>query len=114
MLDLRTLSSLTDFFVICTAMSSPQIAALRESIKESLNKQQCRVRHVEGSAAGAAPNEPQWVLIDCEDVVVHLLDERARDFYRLEQLWGDAPRVPIKAEPKAKADIKKHKTRTSS
>ena len=95
---MRALSTVTDFFVICTAESSPQVAAIQARIEAVLAQQREDVWHVEGSAkgsAGAFPREPQWVLMDCGNLVVHLLDQQARAFYRLEELWADAPRIPV-------------------
>ena len=99
-MDLRSLSTVTDFFVVCTAGSAAQIRAIQEHLEETLRQHRCRVWHTEGRASGIGStrrfqDEPQWVLMDCGDVVVHLLDPRARAFYRLEELWADAPRVSI-------------------
>lgn len=98
-MDLRALSNVTDFFVVCTADSAPQISAIKDHIEATLARQGCRVFHAEGTAAAPGPRRdrdvPQWVLLDCGDVVVHLLDEPARTFYQLEGLWADAPRVPL-------------------
>ena len=99
-IDLRALSTVTDFFVVCTAGSAPQITAIQEHIEAALHQHGCRVWHTEGRASGIGPgrrfqDESQWVLMDCGDVVVHLLDSRARAFYRLEELWADAPRLPL-------------------
>ena len=105
MLDLRTLSTITDFFVICTAGSSRQVAALKDHIEATLLRQGSAVGHTEGTSAPSrgGPNaEPLWMLMDCGDLVVHLLDQSARSFYRLEHLWADAPRVPVPA-PAAQA-----------
>ena len=102
-IDIRALSDVTDFFVVCTAQSAPQLAALRDHIDETLSRQGESVWHTEGTPA--SPGRPetvhdlQWVLLDCGDVVVHLLDPRARTFYRLEDLWADAPRVAIDRQP---------------
>ena len=101
-LDVRAGSSVTDFFVLCTAGSSPQLAALQEHIEAVLAQRGERIGHAEGAAAprdGAEADAPRWVLLDCADVVVHLLDQRARAFYRLEDLWADAPRVALPPEP---------------
>lgn len=103
-MDLRLLSSITDFFVLCTATSTRHLDALREHIEAALTRQGQSVWHVEGTSADAQPahegrQEPHWILMDCGDVVVHLLDARARDFYQLERLWGDAPRIPFSASP---------------
>ena len=99
-MDLRSLSSVTDFFVICTAGSPRQLDAIKDHIEAKLAEAGSAVWHIEGSPAAAAPAwrgnfEPQWVLMDCGEVVVHLLDQRTRSFYRLEDLWADAPRVPV-------------------
>jgi len=99
-IDLRAFSSVTDFFVICTAGSSRQIAALTEHLETVLPRQGCPVWHTEGIprtrhrfVQGA--EEPHWVLLDCGDAVIHLLNEPARAFYRLEDLWADAPRMAV-------------------
>jgi ribosome-associated protein len=101
-LDLRAHSTVTGFFVICTVGSTPQITAIQEHIEAVLAQHGGTVWHTEGipvprtTSQGANP-EPLWVLMDCGDVVVHLLDQHARAFYRLEELWADAPRVPVSA-----------------
>ena len=99
-MDVRRLSSVTDFFVVCTTGSARQITALKDAIETALTQQGCRVWHTEGiasapSSGSSFTHEPQWVLMDCGEIVVHLLDQHARAFYRLEDLWADAPRVPI-------------------
>ena len=99
-LDLRSLSSVADFFVVCTAGSTRQIDALKDHLEGVLSRYECPVWHTEGAASGTgAFNEgPQWVLMDFGEIVVHLLDQQTRKFYRLEDLWGDAPRVPLPRE----------------
>ena len=98
-LDLRTLSTVADFFVVCTAGSGRQIDALREHIEATLDRVGCAVWHTEGTATAPVSSSfdraPQWVLMDCGEIVVHLLDQPARSFYRLEDLWADAPRIPV-------------------
>ena len=99
-MDLRSLSTVADFFVICTAGSGRQMTALKEHIEEALDEHGGAVWHTEGAAAPsealhANHHQPQWLLMDCGEIIVHLLDEQARDFYRLEQLWADAPRIPV-------------------
>ena len=103
MLDLRALSSVTDFFVLCTAGSGRQIDALKDHIEATLAQHACTVWHTEGSTAArpvtsAFTPAPQWVLMDCGEIVVHLMDPVARSFYRLEDLWADAPRVACAPE----------------
>ncbi len=98
-LDLRTISTVADFFMICTGTSARQIGALKDHIEEALAAHGSTVGHSEGpiSAGRSITHEPQWVLMDCGDVVVHLMDQQARDFYRLEDLWADAPRLQVPA-----------------
>ena len=100
-IDLRALSTVADFFIVCTGTSGRQIEALKDHIEAVLSRQGRRVWHVEGTSGSAQPQgmtqEFQWVLMDCGEIVVHLFDERSRSFYRLEQLWADAPRLPAEA-----------------
>ena len=101
-MDLRAISTVADFFVVCTAGTGRQMQAIKDHIETALHRHGCEVWHTEGSAAPARTlsadgESPQWVLMDCGDIVVHLLDQRARTFYRLEDLWADAPRVTVPA-----------------
>ena len=84
-MDLRGVSSATDFFVLATGNSDIQVRAIAEHILEELAKEGVRPLHVEG--LGGA----RWVLLDFVDFVVHVFHPVARDFYQLELLWGDAP-----------------------
>ena len=84
-LDLRGLSSATDFFVIGSGESDAQVRAIAETVIDGLEEYGIRVNHLEGF------QERRWVLIDCFDVVAHVFDGDLRDFYSLERLWGDAP-----------------------
>jgi ribosome-associated protein len=85
-LDLRKFSIGCEFFVIISGASDPHIRALSEWIEDELRKQ-CGSRpwHREGLARA------RWVLLDYVNVVIHVFDREARDYYRLERLWGDAP-----------------------
>lgn len=85
-LDLRNISSATDFFLIATGNSDVHIRAIAENIIDELKKEGVRPNHVEGMTGG------RWVLVDYIDMVVHVLHSSARQFYQLEELWGDAPR----------------------
>ena len=106
-LDVRQLSSVADYFVIGTAESRRQMAAIAEHVEEALEEAGGSVWHVEGlEAAKASARRPSasgddlaWVLMDCGSVVVHLFSPSARDLYQLERLWADAPRRTI--EPSA-------------
>ncbi len=88
--DLRGLTSVTDFFVICSVDVDVQAKAIMEHIKEQLVYQSIKPWHTEGTAAS------NWLLLDFVDVVVHIFKRKARDFYSLERLWGDAPTTEIK------------------
>ncbi len=88
LLDLRHLTPIADYFVICTAESDRQARTLQEILAEELKKeQQTRPLSMEGEAASG------WILLDYNTVVVHLFSKQARAFYRLEELWKTAPVV---------------------
>jgi ribosome-associated protein len=85
-LDLRVLVGYTDYFVICSGNSRRQTKAIHDGILEGLKREaEMLPRRVEG-AAGA-----EWILMDYLDVVVHIFTPQAREYYRLEDLWGEAP-----------------------
>jgi ribosome-associated protein len=86
-LDLRELTSFTDFFIIMHGNSSRQNVAIYESIEEELAKEKIKPFGVEGLETA------EWILLDYGDFVVHIFSRRARDFYSLEKLWADAPRL---------------------
>lgn len=83
-MDVRKLTSITDFFVVCSAESSVQLKAIVDHIVEELEKKGIKAWHVEGYT------NLTWVLIDYVDVVVHAFLKPAREFYGLERFWGDA------------------------
>lgn len=85
-LDLRGISSATDHFVLASGRSDTQVKAIADNIIDEMKKEGERPAHVEGLQGG------RWVLVDFIDVVVHVFHPQARDFYQLENLWGDAPR----------------------
>lgn len=84
-MDLRKISSATEFFLLASGGSDTQVQAIAEHIIDELKKMGIRPSHVEGLGEG------RWVLIDYFDVVVHVFHTTAREFYQLETLWGDAP-----------------------
>jgi len=87
-LDLRGLSQLCDFFVICTAGSEPHLKAIREHALKSLTDQHAvKTNHRDGVA------ESQWIVLDFIDVIVHIFHQDRREFY---DLWADAPRLDWK------------------
>ncbi len=85
-LDLRGISSATDYFLLASGTSDVQVKAVAEHIIDELRKEGVRANHVEGLDSG------RWVLIDYIDLVVHVFHVSTREFYQLEELWGDAPR----------------------
>ena len=90
-IDLRGISSFTDFFVICSGTSEPHLKAIAGEIEERLKGDE----HVKPVAVDGYPMS-HWIVIDYSDVVVHIFHEQKRGFYSLEDLWGDAPRLPVK------------------
>lgn len=91
-LDLRTQTSLFDFFVIATGTSVRQLHAMSEEIDRVLSKEFGQRRlSLEGYQSGG------WILMDYGDVVVHLFDSETRGYYDLEHLWAGANRVPLPA-----------------
>lgn len=86
-LDLRDVSSFTDFFVIMHGNSSRQNIALYEGVKEELKSKGVRPLSVEGK------ENAEWILMDFGDFLVHVFTRSSRDYYSLDKLWGDAPRV---------------------
>jgi len=84
-LDLRELTSVTDYFVICSGSLDLHVKAISDAIVEELEKRKIKVWHIEGYSV------LKWVLLDYVDVVVHIFNREIRDFYSLERLWGDAP-----------------------
>ncbi|HEX7216064.1 MAG TPA: ribosome silencing factor [Methylomirabilota bacterium] len=88
-LDLQGLSTIADFFLVCSARSTTQAETIAEAVRGALRAEGVRPRHNEGSA------ESGWLLLDYGDVVVHVFLEETRGFYALERLWGDAPLVSV-------------------
>jgi ribosome-associated protein len=89
-LDVRGLSTATDFFVIASGATDIQIRAIRRAIEEGLLPKGIKALHIEGEKTAS------WLLMDYVDVVVHIMQPRVRDYYNLEALWGDAPSEEIK------------------
>jgi ribosome-associated protein len=83
-LDLRGLSTVTDFFVICSGSSDTHVRAISDAIEDGLEAEGVRKWHIEGYT------HRRWVLLDYVDVVVHVFHHKTREFYLLERLWGDA------------------------
>lgn len=84
-LDLRELSSIADYFVICSADADVQVKAIADEVDDKLRDIGIKSSFKEGY------NTLNWVLLDYFDVVVHIFHKDSREFYNLEKLWGDAP-----------------------
>jgi ribosome-associated protein len=87
-LDVRKISTITDYFVICTGTSEPHLRAIVGEIQEQLEEdQQISPRGTDGTI------NTSWVVLDYFDVIVHVMRKDVRELYKLEDLWGDAPQV---------------------
>ncbi len=82
-MDLRGLTSMTDFFVVCSADSDVQLRAIADAVEEGMLKKGASVWHRESGSSN-------WVLLDYVDVVLHIFHKNIRSYYNLEKLWGDA------------------------
>lgn len=83
-LDIKELSAMADYFVLVTGLSRRHVRNLSTRIESALRKEKCKIHHVEGYS------EAHWVLIDLNNVVVHIFDDATREYYELERLWGNA------------------------
>jgi ribosome-associated protein len=84
-LKLKHISSICDYFVICSGSVNVHVKAIADAVEDGLRKKGVRPSHREGT------DESAWLLLDYFDVVVHVFSGEARQFYALEKLWGDAP-----------------------
>ena len=101
-MDVREVSGVADYFVLCTGDSELQIKAIMEAVEHRIEERfEERPWHIEGR------EHKQWVLLDYVDVVVHIFNEEKRAFYSLERLWGDAPveRVPEDVSSAAEVEL---------
>jgi ribosome-associated protein len=97
-LDVRSLTSYTDYFLICHGHSDRQVKAIAEALQTTLKSEGVRPVAVEGTETA------QWVLMDYEDFVVHVFYEPVRAYYDLDGLWADAPRVRLPTHLQPAAD----------
>lgn len=88
-LDIGKLSVIADVFVVCSADNPRQLRAVQDDVTEGLQKQGLRPLRIEGTP------DTGWVLMDYGDVVVHLFTEDQREFYRLEDVWSEAPKLLV-------------------
>lgn len=94
-LDLRELTIIADFFLICTGKSSIQLRAIADRIEEKLREHGYRKLRMEGY------QEATWILLDYGDVVAHIMAAEQREFYNLEEFWADAPHLELELTPES-------------
>ncbi len=88
-LNMKNISLLADYFIICHGNSDRQIQAIAREVKEKAEENGFDVRRMEGY------DSARWILIDLGDMVVHVFNKDERQFYNLERLWGDAPQIEV-------------------
>jgi ribosome-associated protein len=88
-LDVNRISSIASYFVLCTGDNPRQNQAIAEDIREKLSGIDIKPLHSEGTGGSG------WVLMDYDDIIIHIFLPEVREFYDLEGLWGDAPTLPI-------------------
>ncbi len=91
-LDMKGISLIADYFVICHGNSDKQVQAIARELKEKAEENGHDVKRMEGF------DEARWVLVDMGDVVAHVFHREERGYYKLERLWGDAPLVDVSSE----------------
>lgn len=84
-LDMREYVEYTDFFVICTGDNKMQIRAIADEVIDKFNEEKIKNFNLEGY------DNREWILIDAYDVLFHIFDREAREYYKLEKLWSDVP-----------------------
>jgi ribosome-associated protein len=99
-MDLRKVTPVTDFFVVCSADSDIQIRAITAAVEDALEGKGVEPWHRETGS-------PNWVILDYVDVVLHVFHRNTREFYSLERLWGDAAITSVDDKPPARAPRKK-------
>jgi ribosome-associated protein len=97
LLDVRALASYADYILVVSGRSDRQVQAIADGVREELRAQGLNPLSSEGTREG------QWSLLDFGDVIVHVFYHPVREFYDLEGLWSDAPRVPLEVPPEARA-----------
>ncbi|MBT2677421.1 ribosome silencing factor [Mesobacillus sp. AQ2] len=91
-LNMKGISLIADYFIICHGNSDKQVQAIAREIREKAEEQGYGLKRMEGF------DEARWVLIDIGDVVVHVFHKEERSYYNLERLWGDAPIENVQSE----------------
>ncbi len=89
-LEIKKISSVSDYFIVCSADVDRQVKAIADEVDDQLSKEGIKCLHKEGYES------LNWVILDYFDVMVHIFRNEARTYYGLEKLWGDAPVIEIK------------------
>ena len=92
MIDVRKITTLTDFFVVCTSESEPQTRAITDHINQKMKEEGVKSWHIEGY------EHLDWVLIDFVHIVVHIFSKESREYYEFERLWADGKITHVKDE----------------
>ena len=91
-IDVRNITTLTDFFVVCTSESEPQTRAITNHINQKMKEEGVKSWHIEGY------EHLEWVLVDYVNIVVHIFSKNAREYYEIERLWADGIITKIQDE----------------
>ncbi|WP_077621441.1 ribosome silencing factor [Sediminibacillus massiliensis] len=89
LLDMKNVSLIADYFLICEGSNERQVQAIAREIKEQAEENNLVVKRLEGF------DQARWILVDLEDVVCHIFHKEERSYYNLERLWGDAPLIEL-------------------
>ena len=92
MIDVRNITTLTDFFVVCTSESEPQTRAITDHINQKMKEEGVKSWHIEGY------EHLDWVLIDFVNIVVHIFSKETREYYEFERLWADGTITKVQDE----------------
>ena len=87
--DIREISPIADFFIIADGMNQNQIQAMRDAVDEALYKADLKVRQVEGNQSST------WILMDYNDIIIHIFSKEDRLFYDLERIWKDGKEISV-------------------
>ena len=101
LLDLTQLSDMCDYFLIASAMNAHQADAIVDEIEKKV-----RLNYAEDPISIEGRDGKHWILMDYGPVVIHIFDEETRRYYRLERLWGDAPRIDLGLEKDGEEELK--------
>jgi ribosome-associated protein len=100
-LDIRAYTTVADYFVICSGSSNRQVQAIAESIELDLKKHKFYPLGIEGFTHGS------WILLDYGDIVMHIFYQPVREFYELERLWADAPKLALNGSDASGSPVEK-------